>query len=116
VITLDTSEVADLAHDLKLGAASAVGRVSKVMRRTAYAIQADAMVLAPVDTGNLRSSIAARPGALSAEVVADTDYSVFVELGTSRMAGQPFMSPAFDRQLPIFENALAEAAAAVLNH
>lgn len=61
-------------------------------------IQNNARILAPVDTGRLRSSIQARKGTDSrgpyVEIVAGTNYAAYVEFGTTRMAAQPYMRPA----------------------
>lgn len=66
------------------------------VRRTADEIVRDARSRAPVDTGQLRSSIKAvsLEHGKSAEVMADTDYAAFVEFGTYKMAAQPFLTPA----------------------
>lgn len=55
-------------------------------------IAADARRFVPVDTGELRSSI--RVDDTTAEVVADAEHAGYVELGTSRMAAQPYLRPA----------------------
>ncbi len=54
--------------------------------------------IVPVDTGFLQSTIYHNvdPVALSLEVGADADYAMFVELGTRRMAAEPYLRPAFD--------------------
>ena len=44
------------------------------------------------------------------EVVATADYAVFVELGTTRMAEQPFMRPAAARRAPGFIKAIEQLA------
>lgn len=50
---------------------------------------------APVDSGELRSSIsAASAGALSAQVTASAGHAAMVEYGTSRMLPQPYLQPA----------------------
>lgn len=53
-----------------------------------------AAALAPVDTGRLRGSIAARASGLSAEVSADCDYAAAVELGGQHRPARPFLLPA----------------------
>lgn len=49
---------------------------------------------APVATGELRDSIHVEKDGTDHKVVADADHAVFVELGTSKMAAQPFLGPA----------------------
>lgn len=119
-VTLDTSQVRALASRV----ASAGGRLgakgSAALRRTAYAIEVDAKALAPVDTGNLRNSISTsmvgdgRSGAIGAEIGPTANYGVYQEYGTSTQPGQPFMGPAFDRQIGGFTEAVAQLADEVL--
>lgn len=124
-ITIDTSQVRALAArvgtaGLRIGAAG-----SKVLRRTAFAIEADAKVLAPnvtgytpsgavsESTGDLRNSISTtirgdgRFGSMSAEVGPTVEYGLFQEVGTSVMPPQPYLGPAFDRHAPTYGLALA---------
>ena len=63
--------------------------------------------LAPVKTGALRDSIAARPIDSPGEVVTvgigpsrEIFYAGFVEFGTARTPAQPFMRPGFDEDQP----------------
>ena len=87
-----------------------VPRASAVVRKVALDTEADAKQLAPVDTGNLRNSIttAVQGDGLRAAVVATASYAPFIELGTSRMAPQPFMGPATDRNKPLFYKAMSQ--------
>jgi len=59
-------------------------------------VQGDASSRAPVDTGNLRSSIDYEVGTDNADVFATANYAEHVEYGTSNMAAQPFLRPAID--------------------
>ena len=61
--------------------------------------------LAPVDTGNLKSSLDHKEESNNVELVGtssakapykDVKYSVFVELGTAKMRAQPFLRPAIE--------------------
>jgi HK97 gp10 family phage protein len=57
--------------------------------------------LAAVDTGEMRDKIHVVVfDKLSLQVRADADHSGFVEYGTSRMAAQPFMTPAVETVWP----------------
>lgn len=114
-IHVDVSEVIALSREIA-GAGGRVGiKAAAALRKTAYDIEADAKALAPVDTGNLRSSIETRitgdgrTGAMVAEISANAGYSAHVEFGTSTTGPQPFMGPAFDRRAPGLEQALAQA-------
>lgn len=55
--------------------------------------------IAPFDSGYLHDHIAPVVNADGMFVVADTDYAAFVELGTSKMAAQPFLRPAMTSAL-----------------
>ncbi|MEE3128456.1 MAG: HK97-gp10 family putative phage morphogenesis protein [Actinomycetota bacterium] len=115
-VEIDVSEVRGLAVTLRAGAARVGARGAAVLRRTAYAMEADAQAGAPVDTGALRSSISTtitgdgRNGRMAAEIGPTVDYGGYVEHGTSTQAGQPYLAPAFDRQIGGFESALAALA------
>ncbi len=116
----DASGIRNLAADL--GTVPKVsGQLAKLaVKKTAKDIEATAKTLAPVDTGNLRSSIktsdlrGVTQGSPGAEVRASANYAIYQELGTSRMAPQPFMSPAADKHGPAFEQAMAQLAAKAL--
>jgi HK97 gp10 family phage protein len=71
----------------------------------------EAQAFAPVDTGNLRGGIDWTRIGLEVEFGAHADYAPYVEDGTSTMAPQAFVGPAFDRQQPVFI-AMTEALAA----
>lgn len=77
---------------------SPAGEVAKDLQRRALQVERAAKQLCPVDTGRLRSSITNQVGTdaegLLAAVGTDVEYAPYVELGTSRMAAQPFLLPA----------------------
>lgn len=119
-VRIDTSDLDALAarlgaSGLRIGAATAAA-----LRKTAYGIERSAKANAPVDTGALRNSISTsfagdgRSGAMAAEIGPTVDYGIYVEFGTSRMAGQPFMGPAYDANVPQLEAALGGIAEAIL--
>ena len=115
-IEFDASELRTLAADLG-NVPKLAGQLAKVaVKKTAKDIEATAKALAPVDTGFLRSAVKSSDlrnvsqDAPEAEVRAGASYSVYQELGTSRMAPQPFMGPAADKHTPAFEAAMAEIA------
>ena len=59
-------------------------------------VQGQATLNAPVDTGNLRSSIDFEVGSEDAVIFTPVEYAPFLEYGTSRQASQSFMRPALD--------------------
>jgi HK97 gp10 family phage protein len=111
---LDTSELRDLAHDLKAGAGTVDPKTELAVAKVGLMVEADAKGNAPVDTGTLRSSISAEISGLSAEVSATTEYADYVEYGTSRMRPQPYMGPALDKNAPILEQALGKIGEGIL--
>lgn len=109
-MTVDISQVRALSRDLRAQALAARPRAQLAVQKVCAATARDAQILAPVDTGALRNSISydvqvTSDGAVG-EVGPTVNYGLFVELGTSRMAGQPFLGPAFDRNAPALEAAL----------
>lgn len=78
----------------------------------AGAIEERAKEIVPVDTGALQESIHVEKGDGPGQynVVASEPYAGFVEFGTSRMAAQPFLIPAWRqvRGLPFFQRHMAE--------
>lgn len=64
-------------------------------------MEATARQLAHVKTGYMRSTIYHKtdPGQLSLELGAKADYALFQEMGTRKMAANPFIRPAVDAGL-----------------
>lgn len=84
-------------------------QVSEVVRKTALDIEGDAKSLAPVRTGHLKNSIQAesmQPGDVMTKVTVGAEYGGHVELGTKRMAAQPYLTPAVERHRSAFFNLL----------
>lgn len=121
-MSFDASELRKLAADLGAGSRKVGPMAQVVVRKTVLDIEATAKVLAPVDTGNLKGSIGhsdlrtvGQSGTLEAEVGPTANYGRFVELGTSRMAPQPYLGPAADRHEPSFVRAMAILAERAVN-
>lgn len=107
----DTSQIRALSASIRATQATAPKRAGDAVIKAVADTKRDAQALAPVDTGALRSSMSGTTvrnvtGAVG-EVGPTVDYGLFVELGTSRAPGQPFLGPAFDRNEPSFLAALA---------
>lgn len=77
-------------------------RLVERMEEAEQNIQKEAQQRSPVDTGNLRASwtglTEARRGTIMTEVGNTTDYAEYIEKGTSKMAAQPMLRPAMDRE------------------
>ena len=103
-------DFASLSADLRSASDRAKGMASEAIAKTAADITNDAKVFAPVDTGNLKNSIGydltEDGGGTSAEIGPTANYGHFLEHGTSVMAPQPYLGPAFDRRSPGLEQAL----------
>ena len=110
--TIDMSQVNALSIDLGHAGARIVPLARVVIAKTGTDTVADAKILAPVDTGFLQGSIGMDLDAdgLGFTAGPTAGYGGFVEDGTSRMAAQPYMGPAFDRRVPAAVAALAQAA------
>jgi HK97 gp10 family phage protein len=118
----DASEVRRLAASLASAGARTRIMAQGAVRKTAKDIERTAKNLVPVGKsrkgyigGNLKNSIGTsdlrnvgQSGSLSAEVGPTAEYGGYVEFGTSRMAPQPYMGPAADVHLPLFEQAVAQ--------
>lgn len=74
------------------------GEVARDLQRRALQVDRAAKQLCPVDTGRLRSSITNELGqdaeGLVAVIGTNVEYAPYIELGTSKMAAQPFLLPA----------------------
>lgn len=66
-----------------------------------------AKALVPVRTGYLKSTISAHLTQWQAEVGAEAPYAGYVELGTWKMAAQPYLRPAFELHAPFFKEEMA---------
>jgi len=110
MVTNGSSEIRALSRDLRALGPAARKRAGDAVVKAVADTKRDAQILAPVDTGALRSSITGTTtrtidGAVG-EVGPTVEYGIYVELGTSTQPGQPFLGPAFDRNETPFRLAL----------
>lgn len=108
-INMDLSEVSSLAVAIGKAGPRARTQGSYALRKVATDIQRDAQILAPVDTGDLESSISVTvsDAGMTAEIGPTVDYGIYQEFGTSTQPGTPFLGPASDRNIPMLEQAIA---------
>lgn len=77
------------------------------LAKAAFDTQIAAIKRAPVDTGNLASSlVATRTGDLRWQVTAHAEYAIYVEMGTRKMAAQPYLLPSLQEVWPSMMQAL----------
>jgi len=108
-ITVDISTANALLEKLASAATSTIPQAA--MQAGAEKLVESARAAAPVRTGALRDSIdVAQVSAQGASVVAEVEYSGFVEFGTSRMSAEPYMRPG----IPTASAAAVEAAVSAL--
>ena len=103
-IVLDTAVLDRITAEMKPKAA-------KIVETYGLAVTGTAAQNAPVDTGALRNSITSESqmtGEMTFTVQDGVEYGQFVELGTSRMAAQPFLIPALEAWSQRFTDAFAE--------
>ena len=79
--------------------------ISKALEASALLVEGQAKLLAPVGQypkgsgkvgGNLRNSITHEIKGKEARVGTPVSYAIFQELGTSKMAAQPYLNPALE--------------------
>ena len=84
-------------------------KARNIVARTALAVEGKAKDLAPYEFGALMNSITTKPvGPFTYWVHDGVEYGIYQELGTSRMAAQPFMVPAVEQVSKDFERMLSE--------
>ena len=116
-VYFDGAEVQSLAKSFEQSAANVGAAAQAVVRKTALDVEKDAKAFAPVDTGNLKSSIGhsdmrtvGQSGVLEVEVGPTANYGAYVEFGTSQHGPAAFMGPAMDRQSSSFVKAMEQLA------
>lgn len=113
-VTFDMWELKQWSATLGSAGPEAEAKARFAVGKTAYDGVAEAKYNAPVDTGFLMNSISAEVDGLEAEFGPTASYGIYVEHGTSRMAGQPYMGPALETVMPRFEKAMQQLGAEVL--
>lgn len=113
-MNIDASELEQFGHDISQMGAQAHTKAVQVVGKTAADITADAKINAPVDTGNLKGSIGydmtRDGGSIGAEIGPTASYGIHLEYGTSRMAPQPYLNPAFDKHIGSFQEVMGRIA------
>jgi HK97 gp10 family phage protein len=105
-VRVDVSDVYALAVAMEAQTRTTAASAAQAVARSAAAIERDAKIFAPVDTGALRSSISRTVTGLTAEIGPTALYGGFVEHGTSRSGPNPYMRTALARATPGFVAAM----------
>ena len=68
----------------------------------------DARMIVPVDTGRLRDSILVETPTMTGDEIrcvisANTDYAIYVEMGTWKMVARPYLKPSLYKNSADFE-------------
>ncbi len=102
-VTLDTSQLDRLAKSLDTN-------VDRALASLAEYVKGNAANLAPYDTGALSNSISTEKERELLYIVFDqVEYGLWQELGTSKIAAQPFMVPAIERGFDHVSKLIGEA-------
>lgn len=106
------AQLRQVERQLDLSGRAARAKTQAAVHKAAFSVERGAKLRAPVDTGNLRNSINTSMSGtgigsdIEAEVGPEANYGGFIELGTWKMAPQPYLGPAFDEVEPAFIAAL----------
>ena len=108
------SNIDDVISQLKRSADRAVEQAMKELEKTAFEVEREAKLNAPVDTGMLRASITSTGSGSEYEIGTNIEYAPFVEFGTRYMAAQPFLFPAFEKGVRDLQKNIKKAVASAL--
>lgn len=109
-MSLDFSQVTDLAADLAAAAGKVTAAAALDLARVGADILNDAEASAPRLTGLLASSYSIEVDGLSAVMRNDAPYADYVEYGTSDTPAQPSLGPALERHQDQLGQDTADAA------
>lgn len=75
---------------------------NKLLQEIGIGVSGQAIMLAPIDTGNLANSINYKVNAQAKAVTIGTpvEYGIYQELGTRKMSAKPYLAPAFAAMMP----------------
>lgn len=94
------NEFKRFADDIKAAAKEMDGAGVSIAARVARRALATAEAVAPVESGNLREGLHVVKDGERVSVEVTNYYATFQEFGTSEMAPNPYIGPAFQRHAP----------------
>jgi HK97 gp10 family phage protein len=112
--SVDVSEVNKLAVDLGKGSLRMVREAGKAVEKAVRDTQRDAKANAPVGSGRLRDSITSEVRGLTGAVGPTAFHGAYVEEGTSKMAPEPYLAPAMDKNTEPFVRSMGDIAKEIL--
>lgn len=92
-----------------LSGAEVKSKVSKAVQKNGAQMHRAALRYVPVDTSALKQSITLEVSDMTATVQENKHYGKYVELGTRKMAAQPYIKPAFNSVKDTFISDLRKA-------
>lgn len=92
-----------------LSGAEVKSKIGKAVQKNGAQMHKAAISNAPVDTGALKQSITLEVSDMTATVQENKHYGIYVELGTRKMAAQPYIKPAFNSVKDTFVSDLRKA-------
>lgn len=98
-VTIPQANLRKAINSIRAYDFATAAKVKRAIAKGAFAVQKDAKILAPVDTGRLRSSIKIDffKGGLTADVNTNVEYAANVEFGSSRQRSSPYLFPAYEQ-------------------
>ena len=100
-VSVDTTKLNEIIAKLP-------GNRDKIVKATAFHILGEARKRAPVATGALRDNSEVTDGDGYKNVEFHQEYAAYVELGTHKMAAQPFLTPAVEAEAKLLEKRLKD--------
>jgi HK97 gp10 family phage protein len=100
-VSVDTSKLDAIIAKLP-------GNRDKIIKAAAFHILGEARKRAPVATGALRDNSEVVNGDGYTNVEFRQEYAAYVELGTHKMAAQPFLTPAVEAEAKLLEDRIKE--------
>ena len=100
-VSVDTSKLDAIIAKLP-------GNRDKIIKAAAFHILGEARKRAPVATGALRDNSEVTDGDGHKNIEFHQEYAAYVELGTHKMAAQPFLTPAVEAEAKLLEKRLKD--------